>query len=65
VSKGLPWVGSGPGPGKAADQYTPAGGHPGPPAQRATGDATHENGPIHESLRGEVHPDKPGTARPG
>jgi hypothetical protein len=65
ANSGLPWVGRGPGEPNPRDNFAPPPGIHDQKAVAVQGDATHENGPIHESLRGEVHPDKPGTARPG
>ncbi len=57
ASKGLPWVGASGKKPSAADQYTPAGGHPGPNAVTASGNESI-NQFVHESLKGPQKPDQ-------
>jgi len=57
VAKKLPWAGAYTNPGRPADQYTPAGGHPGPDAVTASGNES-VNQFVHESLKGEQKPDQ-------
>jgi len=56
VAKKLPWAGPYTNPGKAEDQYTPKGGHPGPNASTVGGNES-VNQFVHPSLQGEQHPD--------
>jgi len=55
--KGLPWVGASGKSPKAADNFTPPGGHPGPNAAMVAGNES-VNQFVHESLQGEQKPDK-------
>ena len=58
MAKGLPWAGASGKKPNPADQYTPAGGHPGPSAQPVQNGPTSESGPIHPSLVGPQKPDQ-------
>lgn len=66
MSKKMPWAGpsSAEARPKSADNHPPAAGSH---YQKAINHGGDQGGKqfVHESLRGEVHPDKPGTARPG
>ena len=57
MAKGMPWAGAYTNPGKPAEQYTPAGGHPGPSSTTVAGNES-VNQFVHESLQGEQHPDQ-------
>jgi hypothetical protein len=61
----LPWVGSVPKTSSERDMYAPPPGSHFQKAVPVEGNATIPDQYVHPSLRGEVHPDKPGTARPG
>jgi len=54
----LPWAGASGKKPNAADNYPPAGGHPGPNAASVTGGESSVNQFVHESLKGPQKPDQ-------